>query len=266
MISFPVVFASVRNIPAQMYSVMILASDPEGKIQGMVPYEDTRYMEMDEFLKVALGRFFEFFSRIGKTGRTDLPDTGERLAGLLLPSIRVQAAEDISEADSAGEMPWGSGLSPEDPVWTDENYGDSVNVRWAIYKTYLSRLNFSGHESSEDGVWLKADSSVPHAHNFLLQIMFSHGVVTGLLFLAILALAFLFCLVRCFGKRRGSWYYIVGVLTITSFVGFGTLEVDWRLGQLSFTTLFIVLYLLLHRCPEIGAEPDEGSEELTETE
>lgn len=265
-ISFPAVFASVRNIPAQMYSVMVLASDSEGKIQGMVPYEDTRYIEMDEFLKEALGRFFEFFSRLGKTGRTDAPDTGERLAGLLLPSIKVQAAEDIPEEDPAGEIPWGSGLSPEDPVWTEGNYGDSVNIRWAIYKAYLGRLNFTGHESSEDGVWLKADLSVPHAHNFLLQIMFSHGVVTGLLFLAILILTFLHCLVRCFGKGTENWYYIVGVLTITSFVGFGTLEVDWRLGQLSFTTLFIVLYLLLHRCPGRRGKPDEGSGELTETE
>ena len=146
------------------------------------------------------------------------------------------------------------------------NYGDSVNVRWAIYKSYLSRLNFTGHESSEDGVWLKADSSVPHAHNFLLQIMFSHGIVTGLLFLAILIFTFLHCFVRCFGKRAENWYYIVGVLTITSFVGFGTLEVDWRLGQLSFTTLFIVQYLLLHRCQGRCAEPEEGNEEQTETE
>lgn len=265
-ISFPVVFSSVRNIPAQLYSVMVMASDPEGKIQGMVPYEDTRYIEMDEFLRTALGRFFEFFSRIGKTGRADAPDMGERMADLLLPPLRVQAAEDIPEADPPAKVPWGSGLSPEDPIWTDENYGDSVNVRWAIYKSYLGRLNFSGHDSSEDGVWLKADSSVPHAHNFLLQIMFSHGIITGASFLAILVLAFLHCLVRCFGKREESWYYIVGVLIISSFVGFGTLEVDWRLGQLSFTALFIVQYLLLHRSERRLAETYEVNEELTETE
>lgn len=37
---------------------------------------------------------------------------------------------------------------------------------------------------------------------------------------------------------------------ITSFVGFGVLEIDWRLGQLSFLAFFVVQYLLLHKCGE----------------
>lgn len=265
-ISFPAVFFSVRNIPAHMYSVMVMASDSEGKIQGMVPYEDTRYVEMDEFLEAALGRFFEFFNRIWKTGRADASDMGERLADLLLPPLRVLAAEDIPEEVPPEKIPWGSGISPEDPIWTDGNYGDSINVRWAIYKSYLSRLNLWGHESSQDGVWLTKDSSVPHAHNFLLQIMFSHGIVTGILFMAALVLTFLYCFVRCFGKSEDNWYYAVGVLMLSAFVGFGTFEVDWRLGQLSFTTLFIVEYLLFHKSDRRRGDMYEVNEELTETE
>lgn len=259
-ISFPAVFSSVRDIPAALYSAMALAGDSPGKIQGYVPADDDRYVEMDEFLKAALGRYFEIlkWEKKDKSGRRDTQDTnpGEKLADLLLPPIKARAAEDISEP-LPEELPWGSGLSKEDPVWADGNSGGAVDVRWAIYRSYLRRMNFRGHASIEDGVWLTPDSWVPHAHDFLLQIMFSHGIVTGLLFMAVLVLAFLYCLVRCFGKKMDSWYYIVGVLVLSSFVGFGIFEVDWRLGQLSFTSAFLVLYLLLHKCGWAYGDPEE---------
>ena len=78
--------------------------------------------------------------------------------------------------------------------------------------------------------------------------MFSFGILTGILFLLIVLAAFFYCMKRCFGKAKEDWIFIVGVFAITSFVGFGTLEADWRLGQLSFTAVFVVQYLLLHKC------------------
>lgn len=245
---FPAVFSSVRVIPASFYSAMTLPGDPANKIQGTVPSWDERYIEMDEFLEAALGRLFWFFRSKEEDGEANIG----RISNLLIPSLKVYAAEENLEGDFAitEKKLWGSGLNQDDPVLTDaDEMTDPVKIRWAIYRTYLGRLNFMGHRNSGDGVWVTAEGYyAPHAHNFLLQIMFSFGILTGVLFLIITVYALWYCMKRCLEKEWGDWNFVVGVFMITSFAGFGMLEIDWRLGQLSFTAFFVVLYLLFHNC------------------
>lgn len=265
---FPVIFFSVRSIPAEFYSIMTLATDSGNKIQGWVPIWDERYIERDEFLEAALGRLFWFFhpkEENKEEENTEAPDLVGRLGSFFAPSLKVYAAEEIPEGDImpaevlTGKKPWGSGLDESDPVLTDvEEIVDPIKVRWAIYRTYLKRLNFWGHRTNEEGVWVTESYYAPHAHNFFIQFMFSFGILTGILFLGIVLAALLHCLKRCFVKWQGDWFFIVGVFMITSFVGFGTLEINWRLGQLSFTALFVVLYLLLHRCEETDIAPGKN--------
>lgn len=261
--AFPAVFYSVRVIPAEFYSAMILAGDSGNKIQGMVPLEDDRYIEMDEFLEAALGRLFWFFQpKEEARGEASAPVSW--VSRLLAPSLKVHAAEAGPEAEPeiAEKKPWGSGLDENDPVLTDPNdAGNPIMVRWAIYRTYLKRLNLWGHRNGEHGCWITERGYYAiHAHNFLLQIMFSFGIVTGLLFLLVAAATLLHCLKRCLDKSGKDGIFVVGVFMITSFVGFGTLEIDWRLGQLSFTALFVVQYLLLHQCGTNSRKAQESIE------
>ncbi len=249
---FPAVFFSVRVIPASFSSAMVLTGDPGNKIQGMVHSWDDRYIEMDEFLEAALGRLFWFL--FPKEAEEDDADFVGRVCDFWVPSLKVYAAEESREGNLtvAEKKPWGSGLEREDPVLSEKDeMSDPVKVRWAIYKTYLGRLNLKGHRNCEDGVWVTAEGYfAPHAHNFLLQIMFSFGIPAGVLFLLLAVAVVLCCLMRCLDKAQGNWFFVVGVFMITSFVGFGVLEIDWRLGQLSFLAFFVVQYLLLHKCGE----------------
>lgn len=247
-VSFPVVFQSIRTIPAEFYSPMLLAGDAGNKIQGGVPAWDDRYIEMDEFLEAALGRLFWFFQSGGEEEKPDA-DLSDVIGEILLPSLTVYAAEDTTGGGIGDERrPWGSGLTQDDPVLTEiEDIQDDIKVRWAIYKTYLVRLNLWGHEG-EEGVWVSEGYFAPHPHNFLLEAMYSYGIVAGILFLGIMLLAFLRCMNRCVREPRGMWYFIVGIFMISSYICFGTLEIDWRVGQLSYTMIFVVQYLLLQRC------------------
>lgn len=251
---FPVVFFSVRWIPAEFYSAMKLAWDPKNKIQGWAPLNDKRYVEMNQFLEYAPKRLFWFFDfenenkEESRTGDSGISNVASLAVDFLFPPLKVRAAEDISELDTPEKKAWGSGLTAEDPVLTDpKEIADPIKIRWGIYWSYLGKLNFEGHRSEEDGVWLTKRYFAPHAHNFLLQIMFSYGILTGILFMMILLYTFLHCLMRCLRKKQGSWFFILGVLMITSFVGFGLWEIDWGTGQLSLTSVFVVPYLLFHR-------------------
>ena len=247
-VSFPAVFYSVRNIPAQFYSAMILAGDSGYKIQGVVPFWDERYIEMDEFLEAALGRLFWFFQPSGEEEKSDT-DFSDVIGEILLPSMTVYAVEEVPE-DVADDKrkPWGSGLTRDDPVLTEpEDIKDDIKVRWAIYKTYLVQLNLWGHEGGQ-GVWVSERYLAPHPHNFLLEAMYSYGIVAGILFLGAILFTFLHCMNRCVREPREMWCFIVGVFMISSYVCFGTLEIDWRVGQLSYIMIFVVQYLWYHRC------------------
>lgn len=248
-VSFPVVFQSIRMIPAEFYSPMLLAGDADYKIQGGAPTWDERYIEMDEFLEAALGRLFWFFQSGGEGEKSDA-DLSDVIGEILLPSLTVYAAEETAGDEASDERrPWGSGLTQDDPVLTEiEDIQDDIKVRWAIYRTYLSRLNFGGHRGSEEGVWVWEGYFAPHPHNFLLEIMFSFGIIAGILFLAVILFTALRCLSRCIGKSGEEWLFAMGVFMISSFVCFGILEIDWKVGQLSYTMVFIVQYLLFHRC------------------
>lgn len=257
-ISFPVVFFSVRRIPAEFYSAILLAGDAGSKIQGAVSLDDERYVEMDEFLEVALGRLFWFLhpSKEDARAETGISDV---VGAILSPSLKVHAAEASPENDLTEKKPWGFGLTQDDPVLTEiEDMRNDVTVRWAIYSTYLGRLNFRGHKNSEDGVWVTDYYFAIHAHNFLIQVMFSYGILTGILFLETILCTFLYCLIQCLKKTKRSWFFIVGIFMITSFVGFGILEIDWRIGQLSFTSLFVVQYLLFYRYRGEGEEAEKA--------
>ena len=250
-VSFPVVFQSIRMIPAEFYSPMLLAGDADYKIQGGAPTWDERYIEMDEFLEAALGRLFWFFQPSGEEEKPDV-DLSDVIGEILLPSLTVYAAEETA-GDGIGDerKRWGSGLTEDDPVLTEiVDTMDPTKIRWAIFRTYLSRLNFSGHRGNEEGVWIMYNGFAPHAHNFLLQMMFSYGIIAGIMFLVVIAAAFLHCAILCFGELKGEWFSIVGALMILSFFCFGILEIDWRVGQLSFTILFLTQYLLLQKRDE----------------
>lgn len=252
-VAFPVVFHSVRTIPAEFYSPMLLAGDADNKIHGGVPVWDERYIEMDEFLEVALGRLFWFFQPSGEEEKSDA-DLSEVIGEILLPSLTVYAAEEGMEDDTVDEKkPWGSGVAKDDPVLTEiEDIMDPTKIRGAIYRIYLSRLNFGGHRGNEEtGVWVTESYFAPHAHNFLLDVMFSHGILAGILFLATIIFTALRCLNKCYRKSKEEWFFAIGVFMISSFVFFGTLEIDWKVGQLSYTIIFIVQYLSMARSAKV---------------
>lgn len=246
-IMLPVVFSVCRYVPAHFYTPLTMPTEQEleYKIHESTEINDSRYMTWERFIELLFGRFGELKESVEKQAMRG----AEKAVDTLFPSIRAYASEEVTALDIPRETKreWGSGESDDMPVLlNEEDWDDPYLIRWAIYRTYLGKMNLFGHSSTEDGVWITSVSYAPHAHNVFLQMLFSHGLFTGLLFLAD-TICLLFYTALQTVRRKKGWIPMVSLLFTVAFVGFGLFETNWNVGQLSFFLLFFAHFPLLHR-------------------
>lgn len=255
-LSFPVVFFSIRMIPAYMFSPMRLAGDTPDKIQGWTPLDDPRYVEMDEFLKESIGRFSTLFVTSdtitvlqGQEPVLLISGQGQQPSGALSRGILLTGSKmSLFELLEYIRLDERTGDTPENAFLPDEGSVSSMTFRGLIYMDYLSKLNLTGHSTEENtGVWLTPEYHAPHAHNVFLQMAFEAGIIGGILFL-INAVSVLFFLGRRSIKIRDTdWTYVLNFLLVLNFLFFGCFELDWNVGSLTFTLFFIAQYQVMHK-------------------
>ena len=215
------------------------------KIHESTEIDDPRYMTWERFIELLFGRFGELKDSAEKQAMRG----AGKAVDTLFPSIRAYAAEEVTALDIPEETKreWGSGESDDMPVLLrEEDWNNSYLIRWAIYRTYLGKTNLLGHPSTEDGVWVTSEYYAPHAHNVFLQMLFSHGFLTGVLFLVDTICLLFYTVVQTVRRRKG-WIPMVSLLFTAAFVGFGLFETNWNVGQLSFFLLFFAHFPLFHR-------------------
>ena len=249
-IMLPVVFSVCRYVPAHFYSplTMPIEQELEYKIRESTEIDDPRYMTWEAFVELVFGRFQDLIDSARKQAMRGAGEAVETL----FPGIRAYAAEEITvpEIPEETKREWGSGESDDMPVLlNEEDWNDPYLVRWAIYRTYLGKTNLLGHPSTEDGVWVTLGYYAPHAHNAFLQMIFSHGLLTGVFFLVDTICLLVFSVVQTVRGRKG-WIPMVSLLFTVAFVGFGLFETNWNVGQLSFFLLFFAHFPLLRKGTE----------------
>lgn len=120
-----------------------------------------------------------------------------------------------------------------------EGMDEALNIRLSIYAAYLRNLNWFGHPDAE-GHYQFADIDYFswHAQNVWLQMAFSYGIPSGILFLILTVLLFR----KNFGilKNAGNVpYKIIPFFICLLFFVYGLMELDWNVGQYSLILLFI---------------------------
>ena len=245
-IVFPSIFYCVRWIQPEFDSPLIIADDAykNAKIRTDSPEKKKRYIEFDYFMETSFGRFDALIDAYNQ----EFPNETSLFNGIsqkLFPMQTVAAApwDDLLISLEVPDTPYGSGTK-EDPYFPGRG-NNSIAIRKAIYHYYIQQLNKAGHIEADNGFWLSDFNFVPHAHDIYLQFSFNFGYIIGSIFvLFLLLLALYFIILVCFSKK---WSSIIPLLFLVVFIGFGIFEIDWRIGHLSFTLLFLVAYLGVHR-------------------
>lgn len=236
---FPAVFATVRWLPTILHHpVWFLAEYSENKVHSFDPPDSPKYIEWDEFMETVLGRIWG-----------TLPFHVSRMNDPFL--LVAQAADSSVLTDS------GNASTTQTDTAATEN-GDameildlkvldkSLNVRLSIYKMYFQELNLLGHSQGE-GHYIVEDTEniVWHAHNLWLQIAYSYGIPTGLLFV-VLTVLLLRKHYTSMKAHSENVYAIIPFFLCVMFFCYGIMEMVWNVGQVVLLLFFVVQH------PQIG--------------
>lgn len=211
-LSTPIVFLAVRYVPAIHLHPVFFANEYHnwGKVHSGDPRNSDKYTTFESVLTYNLG------NRMNELLGIDSTD----ILNILVPTIKVYAAEETEQylIEPDGNL---SGL----------------NIRYQIYKWYFKNLNVFGHTKNENQIpAIGNDYIATHAHNWWLQLTFNFGIPVGILLIAVVLIYFksFYDLMQRNEDERAC---IMGCFII-AFLTFGTFEVDYSLGQLSFTLFF----------------------------
>lgn len=265
---FPVVFGTVRFLPAVLHHPVWYGGEYSiEKVHSFDPADSPKYIEMDEFLEAVFGRIVGTFYK-GDAMQED--ETGEAsVAGNSTDNVvTVEAgtaegkagagsadntvAENTEDGENAGrenaEQDNVNSAVTGDASQTSyeiiekigpEGMDEALNIRLSIYAAYLRNLNWFGHPDAE-GHYQFADIDYFswHAQNVWLQMAFSYGIPSGILFLILTVLLFR----KNFGilKNAGNVpYKIIPFFICLLFFVYGLMELDWNVGQYPLILLFI---------------------------
>lgn len=265
---FPVVFGTVRFLPAVLHHPVWYGGEYSiEKVHSFDPADSPKYIEMDEFLEAVFGRIVGTFYKgdamqedeAGEASvagnstdnvvTVEAGTAGGKAGAGSADNIVPENTEDGENADRENAEPDNvNSAVAVDASQTSyeviekigpEGMDEALNIRLSIYAAYLRNLNWFGHPDAE-GHYQFADIDYFswHAQNVWLQMAFSYGIPSGILFLILTVLLFR----KNFGilKNAGNVpYKIIPFFICLLFFVYGLMELDWNVGQYSLILLFI---------------------------
>lgn len=260
---FPVVFGTVRFLPAVLHHPVWYGGEYSiEKVHSFDPADSPKYIEMDEFLEAVFGRIVGTFYKGDEAGEASVAgnstdnvvtvEAGTAGGNAGAGSADNTVAENTEDGENAdrenAELDNVNSAVAVDASQTSyeiiekigpEGMDEALNIRLSIYAAYLRNLNWFGHPDAE-GHYQFADIDYFswHAQNVWLQMAFSYGIPSGILFLILTVLLFR----KNFGilKNAGNVpYKIIPFFICLLFFVYGLMELDWNVGQYPLILLFI---------------------------
>ncbi len=219
-LAFPAVFLTVRWLPTiHPHPIWYAGEWNEKKVHSWDPPDSEKYVELDEFLKEALGRIYDVLKLV------DARDP-------FVLHVYAGRQEDI--------------IPEPDYEWTHS----TVLQRKVIFQTYLERSTWYGHPK-EDGHYIfeKSKIYIWHGQNLWIQFIYYFGYPAGV-FLTVLAVLTL----RKAGKKarsvRRDRFAMIPIMICIIYFMFGLPEIVWNPGQLILALVFFVMHPQLVGKPE----------------
>lgn len=192
LLSFPMVYSSVRMIPAvvndPVHYAIEIQNDSDSIYKGD-PIDSDKYITVRRFFTTLFGRFQTSEQEgaeadAGSAGELywqeigELAYTGDDFAGM---DIRQFSGDSAVEGDSG-----------------EEKKGDISNGRFEIFLDYIKAIEWKGHPRM--GPIEKDGNEYSHAHNSYLQVAYNFGLAAGVLFLIL-------CALTLWRSVRFAWEY-----------------------------------------------------------
>ncbi|MCM1325854.1 MAG: hypothetical protein NC094_07540 [Bacteroidales bacterium] len=211
---FPIAFGATRYLPPVFHHpIWFWGEWSEDKVHSWDAWNSEKYIDLDEFLEVALGRVADSVYNL------------------------LEHSPFAIKADAAELLPEEGDPRVEAAILRPEQSQDDFLIRATIYQHYFKHLNWRGHPYEEQGFQLFWYYWIGHAHNIFLQYGTDFGIPVMILFATLVVWGIVVCWKR--SKKQACTEDMAALFYILIPVVFGLFEYSWGVGSLSITMLFI---------------------------
>ena len=267
------VYACIRYIPALRHHPIWYRDYSESKVHSFDPIDSDKYVSFEDALNAgglsrAIGMFksSDIDSGFVESSACSLSRLGALgiEAGLLRQPLLTPVV--------VKEYPGGTWVYEYDDgvePGTDNTHSAFINVEWDkvksvrffIWKYFIERLNFLGHE--EVYISIYAGDFFGHAHNTFLQIAYLFGVPAGLLFVLIVICGIVLSFNRLLERKDVySIIYFFPLVFLSGYFIFGLVECLALTGEAVFTIMFLTLDILVNNSNIPFAEQKQLREDI----
>lgn len=218
-LTFPAVFLTVRWLPTiHPHPIWYEGEWSNKKVHSWDPPDSEKYVELDEFLNLALGRIYNVIKLLDARNP------------FVLHAHAGREADIIPEPD----YDWRR---------------SSVLVRKVFFQTYWEHSTWYGHPE-EDGHYIfeKSRIYIWHGQNLWIQIVYYFGYPAGV-FLAVLIILTLWKAGKKAKLIRQDEFAMIPILICVLYFMYGIPEIVWNPGQLVLALVFFVMHPQLAEGP-----------------
>lgn len=257
MLTFVPVFACMRYIPAlRHHPIWYQAEYSDDRVMSWDPIDSPKYQTLKSAVYGNLGRL-AFFADNTEAGGEDETDAVPESEGLHEHDVIYADDGETILSYSDGVVP---GTDSLHPMYTHVDYERNLitralGIRFHIYRYIIERIKPFGNREPYFTVWLIDGLPLGHAHNNILMMMYWFGPVSGLAFVAIMAVAFGIGLKTVGNGGENLQDIVLPEFTLMVMVGFflsGLTECTVFPGEYGLTMFFLALLPVI--CRKISAD------------
>lgn len=242
--SFMPVFWCARYIPPLRHHPKWYGGEyGENSVMSWDPIDSPKYMELEDVLKVSLGRLY--FAVEDQTSELET-EVQTVSAFAVASSDEGAAAVSVYSEDGEEALAYADGTTPgtdeEHPIYVNADYTHGLRrilkIRYYVYKYILKNIHFFGNDRQIPGVWVLGEFQLYHAHNTALQITYWFGSLCGIFFV----LTAVFGLIR--NSRNSLGKKALPVMPAIAMLGYllaGLTECIAFPGEMGMTLFFLSL-------------------------
>ncbi len=215
LLTFLPVYYSIRWFPVILHHPVWYEGEyGVDKVHSFDPADSEKYVSLDEFLEVLLGRIFNTLKRV------------RQCDPLILTAHAAEGHEMDMEKVDLIQVPWTEDLG--------------LLERLTIYKAYWDDMTWFGN-GMEKGYYLIGEGEYfsRHAQNLWLQMAYTFGIPAGVL-TVVLTVVLLWVHGKNVLRAGEDSYAIIPFFVCVLFVVFGLMEIVWNPGQLVMFLMFFV--------------------------
>lgn len=249
-VCMPVTFTIQRNIPAlvsepYLHELEYSLYCPEDVMRGR-HVDSPNFMRVGRFIDVFAEKVlqlpegtFDIYGEIRAYEEENNIDTSKRknvdMQGELLREIPGVSDSSLLVA-STDYVPVPEGVEE------DEDY---TNGRLDIFRSYIEQSNMTGHE--EMGAVLENGEIAVHAHNIYLQVIYDHGIPTGVVFVLVGIVSFMKACLYYRKKKETITYAALPVVIVITVAVAGMVEWIFHISNPCGLLLMLVIAPLIFR-------------------